>query len=128
MAVMAKHCPNVRFMVCDISQRQIDAWNSDSLPIYEPGLEQVIQEVRGRNLWFTTDIKDAIQTCDMIFVAVNTPTKTSGQVGSPLPFHIISRSLSLSLCVRVVRVLRWRPLSCLHCLICWVSPLCPGLS
>lgn len=83
MAVMAKHCPNVRFMVCDISQRQIDAWNSDQLPIYEPGLEEVIKTVRNRNLWFTTDIAQAIETCEMIFVAVNTPTKTTGTVSPP---------------------------------------------
>lgn len=98
MAVMAKYCPNVRFMVCDISQRQIDAWNSDSLPIYEPGLEDVIKVVRDRNLWFTTDIPKAIETCDMIFVAVNTPTKTTGAVSTSLQSQVLCLSHSFRAC------------------------------
>jgi len=78
MAIMAKYCPSVKIIVVDISQRQIDAWNSNKLPVYEPGLDEVIAEVRDRNLFFSTDVDSAIQECDMIFVSVNTPTKHQG--------------------------------------------------
>ena len=62
----------------DISQKQIDAWNSSNLPIYEPGLPEVIEECRGRNLFFSTDVDTEINIADMIFISVNTPTKTQG--------------------------------------------------
>lgn len=62
----------------DISQRQIDAWNSDTLPIYEPGLDDIVKSRRGKNLFFSTDIKNELPKSDIIFVSVNTPTKTSG--------------------------------------------------
>ena len=64
----------------DLNQARIDAWNSPDykLPIYEPGLEDVVREARGRNLFFSTDIDKAIQEADLIFVSVNTPTKQSG--------------------------------------------------
>ena len=62
----------------DLSQKQIDAWKSDSLPIYEPGLLEVVQECRGRNLFFSTDIEAEIEKADIIFISVNTPTKTKG--------------------------------------------------
>eukprot|EP00586_Coscinodiscus_wailesii_P020775 CAMPEP_0172515956 /NCGR_PEP_ID=MMETSP1066-20121228/272186_1 /TAXON_ID=671091 /ORGANISM="Coscinodiscus wailesii, Strain CCMP2513" /LENGTH=454 /DNA_ID=CAMNT_0013297231 /DNA_START=142 /DNA_END=1506 /DNA_ORIENTATION=+ len=78
MAVIAKMCPKVRVCVVDISQRQIDAWNSSSLPIYEPGLPEVVAECVGRNLFFSTDIETEIQNADIIFISVNTPTKTQG--------------------------------------------------
>jgi UDPglucose 6-dehydrogenase len=65
-------------VVTDISQKQIDKWNSDELPIYEPGLPEVVKECRGRNLFFSTDIAGEIQKCDIIFISVNTPTKTKG--------------------------------------------------
>uniref|UniRef100_A0A7S0NAX3 UDP-glucose 6-dehydrogenase n=1 Tax=Cryptomonas curvata TaxID=233186 RepID=A0A7S0NAX3_9CRYP len=61
-----------------MSQPRIDAWNSDNLPIYEPGLDEVVKQVRGKNLFFTTDIKEAVRTSEIIFVAVNTPTKEYG--------------------------------------------------
>ena len=64
--------------VVDLSQKQIDAWNSDSLPIYEPGLPEVVSECRGRNLFFSTDIDGEIKRADIIFISVNTPTKTMG--------------------------------------------------
>merc|ERR1711988_1342695 len=78
MAVMALKCPDVKVTVCDINERRIAAWNSANLPIYEPGLQEVVEEARGRNLFFSTDIDSAIKECTIIFVSVNTPTKTSG--------------------------------------------------
>lgn len=81
MAVIASHCTQHQFTVVDINKERIKAWNSDQLPIYEPGLDQVVQKVRGRNLFFETDEKIAehIDIADIIFVSVNTPTKTFGQ-------------------------------------------------
>jgi UDPglucose 6-dehydrogenase len=68
----------VRVCVVDISQTQIDAWNTQDLPIYEPGLLEVVNECRGRNLFFSTNIDDEIRAADIIFISVNTPTKTQG--------------------------------------------------
>ncbi len=62
----------------DLNQKQIDAWNTDDLPIYEPGLLEVVKGVRGKNLFFTTSINETIQEADIIFISVNTPTKISG--------------------------------------------------
>mmetsp|Transcript_32717 Transcript_32717/g.40182 ORF Transcript_32717/g.40182 Transcript_32717/m.40182 type:complete len:464 (-) Transcript_32717:123-1514(-) len=78
MAVIAEKCPDVTVVVCDISQKQIDAWNSDELPIYEPGLDEIVQAKRGKNLFFSTQIDEEIEKADIIFVSVNTPTKTQG--------------------------------------------------
>jgi len=78
MAVIAKMCPKVRVCVVDLNQKQIDAWNSPNLPIYEPKLLSVVEESRGRNLFFSTDIKAEIKRADIIFISVNTPTKTQG--------------------------------------------------
>jgi len=78
MAVIAAHCPNIKVTVVDLSTKQIDAWNSEKLPIYEPGLDEVVKSVRGKNLFFTTDIDAALIEADIIFVSVNTPTKISG--------------------------------------------------
>ena len=78
MAVMALKCPDVKVIVTDLNERRIAAWNSDNLPIYEPGLDEVVKEARGRNLFFSTDIDAAIKECTIIFVSVATPTKTSG--------------------------------------------------
>ena len=64
--------------VVDISQPRIDAWNSETLPIYEPGLAEIVKNVRGKNLFFTTDTDKAIIEADLIFISVNTPTKTFG--------------------------------------------------
>ena len=79
MAVIAQRNPDRKVIVVDISQERIDAWNSDNLPIYEPGLEEVVRSCRGKNLFFSTDIAAAIRECDIIFVGVNTPTKTFGK-------------------------------------------------
>ncbi|CAM9498320.1 unnamed protein product [Ascophyllum nodosum] len=78
MAVIAQRCPHIRVCVVDISKAQIDAWNTDDLPIYEPGLLEVVKECRGRNLFFSTDIDAEIKRADMVFISVNTPTKTTG--------------------------------------------------
>eukprot|EP00949_MAST-11_sp_MAST-11-sp1_P004258 g4258.t1 len=78
MAVLAKNCEQVRVSVVDINAKQIARWNSDKLPIFEPGLDEVVKTCRGRNLFFTTDIDEEISKADVIFVAVNTPTKLHG--------------------------------------------------
>ena len=78
MAVIAKNNPDIDVIVVDISQERIDAWNSDNLPIYEPGLDDIIKEVRNKNLFFTTDINKSIKKSEIIFISVNTPTKTYG--------------------------------------------------
>ncbi len=78
MAMIAYKCPRYRINVVDINQAKIDQWNSDVLPIYEPGLEEIVREARGRNLFFDGDIEAGIKTADIIFVSVNTPTKTYG--------------------------------------------------
>ena len=79
MAVIAKNCPQHRVVVVDVNAARIAAWQSDKLPIYEPGLDEVVQSARGRNLFFSTEIERHIAEADIIFVSVNTPTKTFGQ-------------------------------------------------
>ena len=79
MAVIAKMCPERQVWVADCDEAKIAAWNSEELPIYEPGLKEVMLACRGRNLFFSTDIAGAIRRCDLIFVGVNTPTKTFGE-------------------------------------------------
>lgn len=79
MAAIADHNHDRKVMVVDINKARIDAWNSDRLPIYEPGLDEVVKRRRGKNLFFSTDIDKAIRDCDIIFVGVNTPTKTFGR-------------------------------------------------
>lgn len=79
MTVIADKCPDVKVTVVDINQARIDAWNGDNLPIFEPGLDEVVKRARGRNLFFSTDIPNAVREADIIFVSVNTPTKTFGQ-------------------------------------------------
>ena len=70
--------PSLKVTVVDLSQPRIDAWNSDTLPIYEPGLSDIVKQVRGKNLFFSTDSNSAIIEADLIFISVNTPTKTFG--------------------------------------------------
>lgn len=79
MAVIALKCPACRIEVVDINAERIRQWNSDNIPIYEPGLNEIVQEVRGKNLFFSTDIAAGIKKADIIFVSVNTPTKTFGE-------------------------------------------------
>jgi UDPglucose 6-dehydrogenase len=78
MAMIAKKCPDIQVTVCDMNQARIDAWNSDTLPVYEPGLKEIVEACRGKNLHFTTDLKPAIAAADLIFVSVGTPTKSYG--------------------------------------------------
>lgn len=79
MAVIAKNCPQHRVVVVDANVNRIAAWNSDRLPIYEPGLDSVIQQTRGRNLFFSADVDAQIAAAEIIFVSVNSPTKTFGE-------------------------------------------------
>lgn len=78
MAMVAHKCPHIEVYVVDISEERIKAWNSNTLPIYEPGLQEIVEAQRGKNLFFTTDVEGKIKECDIIFVSVNTPTKKSG--------------------------------------------------
>ena len=78
MAMIAAKCPDIQVTVADMNGKRIDAWNSDVLPVYEPGLDAVVASARGRNLHFTTDIRSAIAAADLIFVSVGTPTKDYG--------------------------------------------------
>ena len=79
MAMIAKKCPDVEVKVVDINEERIAAWQTDELPIYEPGLLEVVKEARGRNLFFSTDVDQGIRDADIVFVSVNTPTKTFGE-------------------------------------------------
>jgi UDPglucose 6-dehydrogenase len=79
MAVIAKHCPHHRVVVVDIDADRIAAWQSNQLPIYEPGLDEIVFESRSKNLFFSTEVDRHITEADIIFVSVNTPTKTFGQ-------------------------------------------------
>jgi UDPglucose 6-dehydrogenase len=79
MAVIASNCPQHRVAVVDINVTRIAAWQSDQLPIYEPGLEEIVLRTRDKNLFFSTEVDDHIAEADVIFVSVNTPTKTFGQ-------------------------------------------------
>merc|ERR1711933_183181 len=77
-ATIALKCPHVKVTIVDLNAARIAAWNSDDLPIYEPGLAEVVKACRGKNLFFSTDVKGAIQESDIIFASVNTPTKVLG--------------------------------------------------
>lgn len=79
MTVIANKCPDYKVTVVDISKERIAAWNSDKLPIYEPGLQERVENVRGKNLFFSTNVDKEIDEGDIIFVSVNTPTKTFGE-------------------------------------------------
>lgn len=78
MAVIAQKCVAIKVTVVDINEARIAAWNSTELPVFEPGLQAVVEECRGRNLFFSTDVDRAIEESEIIFMAVNTPTKTYG--------------------------------------------------
>ena len=78
MAMIAAKCPDIEVTVVDPNEARIASWNSDELPVYEPGLDEVVREARGRNLHFRTDVKAAIKSGDIIFVCVGTPTKSYG--------------------------------------------------
>ena len=78
MAMIAHQCPDISVHVVDLNPDRIAAWNSEELPIYEPGLYDVVKQARGRNLKFSTDVPAAIREANMCFISVNTPTKTFG--------------------------------------------------
>ncbi len=82
MAVIADNCPNIQINVVDINEQRINDWNNPDLkklPIYEPGLDEIIERCRGKNLHFSTNVEFNISIADLIFISVNTPTKTKGQ-------------------------------------------------
>src|SRR5690606_13057701 len=82
MSVIAQKQPDINVTVVDLNTERIAAWNGSDLsklPVYEPGLDAVVAEARGRNLFFSTDVEQAIDQADMIFISVNTPTKTYGK-------------------------------------------------
>ena len=84
MAVIAEFCPDIQVNVVDINHERITQWNEENLsdlPIYEPGLKEIVEKCRGKNLHFSTDLKKNIEKADMVFISVNTPTKTRG-IGS----------------------------------------------
>src|SRR4030042_635683 len=85
MAVIASKCPEYRVTVVDINEEKIRRWNSRKLPIYEPGLDKIVENTRGNNLFFSNDIKNGINESDIIFVSVNTPTKTFGDGAGMAP-------------------------------------------
>ncbi|BDU23594.1 MULTISPECIES: UDP-glucose 6-dehydrogenase [unclassified Flavobacterium] len=82
MAVIAQKCPHIQVTVVDLNEQRIADWNDpnpENIPIYEPGLSEIVSEARGRNLFFSTDVDKAIDEAQMIFISVNTPTKTYGK-------------------------------------------------
>ena len=79
MTIMATKCPDYKVTVVDISEERINAWNSDKLPIFEPGLLERVLKARGKNLFFSTEIDRCIDEADIIFVSDNTPTKMFGE-------------------------------------------------
>ena len=92
MAVIALKCPHIKVYVVDINQSKIDLWNHknlDKIPVYEPGLKEIISKTRNKNLFFSTEVDKAIDEAEMIFMAVNTPTKAKG---SPFHFSTSDRS------------------------------------
>jgi UDPglucose 6-dehydrogenase len=82
MAVIAQKCPHIQVTVVDLNEQRIADWNdpnTDNIPIYEPGLSEIVAEARGRNLFFSTEVEKAIDEAQVIFISVNTPTKTYGK-------------------------------------------------
>ena len=82
MAVIAKYCKDIQVNVVDISSERIEKWNNQDtskIPIYETGLSEIVKSCRGKNLHFSTDLEKHISSADMIFISVNTPTKTKGR-------------------------------------------------
>jgi UDP-glucose 6-dehydrogenase len=77
-SVIAYKCPHINVCVVDDNENKIKQWNSDILPIYEPGLEEIVKGCRGKNLFFSSEIAKQIEAADLIFISVNTPTKTFG--------------------------------------------------
>ena len=81
MAVIAKNCPELDIKIVDINENRINLWNSidlNNLPVFEPGLSEIIKSVRDKNLFFSINVEEAIREADMIFISVNTPIKQKG--------------------------------------------------
>ena len=78
MSMIAYKCPQFKVTVVDIDKERIAQWNSNDLPIYEPGLDEIVKATRGKNLFFSTEIERGIRESEIIFVSVNTPTKLFG--------------------------------------------------
>ena len=71
MAIIAFKCPDIKVNVVDLNEQRVKEWNSESLPIYEPGLYEIVKEVRGKNLFFSTEVEKCIAEADMVFLSVN---------------------------------------------------------
>ena len=81
MAVLADRCKEIKVTLVDVDEKRIDAWNDnnlENLPVYEPGLSEIIKRNRNKNLFFSCEIAEGIREADMVFISVNTPTKKSG--------------------------------------------------
>ena len=81
MAVIADKCPDIQINIVDINKERINAWNDSDfskLPVFEPGLDKIVERCRNKNLHFSNEIKKHIENADRIFISVNTPTKTTG--------------------------------------------------
>jgi UDPglucose 6-dehydrogenase len=88
MAMIALKCPEIEVTVVDLNQQRIDAWNSESLPIYEPGLYEVVKACRGRNLFFSTECRHHVAQADIVFVRCFCTPLSSACLGSLLaPRH-----------------------------------------
>lgn len=82
MAIIAQKCPHIKVTVVDLNEKRINDWNDpnvENIPIYEPGLSEIVIESRNKNLFFSTEVEKAIDQADIIFISVNTPTKTYGE-------------------------------------------------
>lgn len=71
MAIIALKCPDIKVNVVDLNEQRVKEWNSESLPIYEPGLYEIVKEVREKNLFFSTEVEKCIAEADMVFLSVN---------------------------------------------------------
>eukprot|EP01028_Stygiella_incarcerata_P000057 TRINITY_DN1009_c0_g2_i1.p1 TRINITY_DN1009_c0_g2~~TRINITY_DN1009_c0_g2_i1.p1 ORF type:complete len:463 (-),score=112.78 TRINITY_DN1009_c0_g2_i1:303-1691(-) len=87
MVAIAQYCPHIVAVAVDLDEKRIEAWNSDDIPIFEPGLKEALLQVRGKNLFFSTDVDANIRDADIIFISVSTPTKMHG-VGAGMACHI----------------------------------------
>ena len=91
-SVIALKCPNIKVTVVDKFEERIKAWNQEGnrqLPVYEPGLEEVVSKCRGKNLFFSTNIEEAVRNAGLIFICVNTPTKNFGSGKGMYHMHYI---------------------------------------
>ena len=98
MTIIANKCSDYKITVVDISKERIAAWNSNELPIFEPGLKDRLVKVRGKNLFFSNDIDTSIHQADIIFVCVNTPIKKF-----PNRFHFLCKTKTCNLEQRIIQ-------------------------